>query len=160
MNDPPPPPMLCARCRRPLDGRRRYVGDRLVGVDYAHPAIVLPEDHAPEPIPNAGPLSAVTVCDFCAAPGATWKYPARSFDIAEVERLLPGGGTDTTTRRSDGAWGACDRCHDAIEAGDWDSIMDRAMRHHRASLRPTIEPAVCALWLAFERHRTGPPRRL
>ncbi len=159
MNDPPPPPMLCARCRRPLDGRRRYMGDRLVGVDYTHPAIEFPEDHVPEPIPGEGPVSAVTVCDFCTAPGTTWEYPAVSFDVAEVERPLPGGGTDAITHRSDGAWGACDRCHDAIEASDWNSITYWALRHHRASLRPIIEPAVRALWRAFERHRSGPPRR-
>ncbi len=77
MNDHAPPPMLCARCRRPLDAGSRYEGGRLVGINYMHSAIALPEDHLPEPIPDDGPASAVTVCDFCAAPGATWdSHPA------------------------------------------------------------------------------------
>jgi hypothetical protein len=154
-----PADMLCGRCRRPLDELKRYEGGRLVGIDYLHPAVALPEDHAPEPIPARGPASAVTACDFCATPGATWEYPARSFDTAEVVRLLAQGETDLTIHRSKGAWGACNRCHDAIEAGDWNKLMYRALRRHRASLRPSIEPRVRALWFAFERHRTGPPRR-
>ncbi len=158
MNDHAPPPMLCARCRRPLDAGSRYEGGRLVGINYMHSAIALPEDHLPEPIPDDGPASAVTVCDFCAAPGATWDYPARSFAMAQVERLPPSGDPDTTTHRSQGAWGACQRCHDAIEAGDWNAVTYRALRHYRASLRTSMEPAVRALWRTFQRHRTDPPR--
>ncbi len=156
MTHAPTPPMLCARCRRPLDARARYEDGRLVGVDYLHPTIALPEDHLPQPISSGGPASAVTVCDFCAAPGATWQYPARSFPMA-IQLAGPDGDSGITTHRSQGAWGACQRCHDAIEAGDWNAVTYRALRHYRASLRPHMEPGVRALWRAFQQHRTGPP---
>jgi hypothetical protein len=160
MDDSPPPRMLCARCRRPLDRERRYEGATQVGVDYRHPPIALPEDHLPEPIPDDGPISAVTVCDFCATPGAAWEYPAHPFQTAEVLRLLPEGEIDTITRHSsDGAWGACERCHDDIERGDWNRVVYRALRGERASLRPVLEPTWRTLWRAFETHRCGPARR-
>jgi hypothetical protein len=159
MQDPPSPRMLCARCRRPLDWKPRYEGDTLVGFDYRHPPIALPEDHPPEPIPDQGPVSAVTVCDFCATPGTPWEYPAHPFETAGVLRLLADGEIDTTIHRSAGAWGACEQCHDDIEHGDWNRVAYRALRRQRASLRPALEPAWRALWRAFEEHRCGPPRR-
>ncbi len=52
----------------PLDARSRYEEGRLVGIDYTHPAIALPEDHLPEPTSGDGPASPVAVCDFLRFP--------------------------------------------------------------------------------------------
>jgi hypothetical protein len=163
MDDDAPPRMLCGRCRRPLDWQPYYEGGQRVGFAYSHPAIALPEDHAPEPIPEEGPVSAVTACDFCAAPGPSWEYPARPFTTTDVLQVTPGGELDavfsSVIYRSDDAWGACERCHDDIEAGRWNRVTYRALRRHRASLRAELEPTMRALWAVFEEHRSGPPRR-
>lgn len=39
-----------------------------------------------------------------------------------IELAGPDDDTGTTTHRSQGAWGACQRCHAAIEAGDWTGV--------------------------------------
>jgi hypothetical protein len=80
-------------------------------------------------------------CDFCAAPPAAWRFPARGDRLAtvrlgEVLVVVPGGD-----------WYACAACYLLVEAGGWDSLSERARL-------PADQGE--ALWATFRAMRAGP----
>ncbi len=125
----------------PLDARSRYEEGRLVGIDYTHPAIAaLPEDQLPSRSPATGRrrrLRCATSALRRGPPGSTRRarspWPRSSGSFLAVTPASP-----LTVPKGPGA--ACQRCHDAIEAGDWNSVTYCALCRYRASLRPIMEP--------------------
>ena len=49
------------------------------------------------------------LCDFCSAPDARWRHPARSF----IGYVAPG-----VVGESVGDWAACQECHQLIISGN------------------------------------------
>lgn len=116
------PNMVCNRCGVALN---YYQPDReLPDGRWVHPESQVRYgdqnlgDHNPMPIP-ADQASVVVRyrCDFCFAADPTWRYPCKSFDVK---------GTHNYGSYED--WTACDKCHDVIEAGDRDKLVQRAMK--------------------------------
>lgn len=148
------PATLCRQCRRPLDSVELYLDDKLVGYDYVHTALdVRGDGHEPDPILRADAAgSAVTVCDFCAAPGPRWTYGCLPFNY---EGINAGSADD---------WAACDRCHDLVEAGEWDELAERGQAGMTFHTGITISSRqlsfmrdkVRAMHQQFVAHRTGP----
>jgi len=60
-----------------------------------------------------------SVCDFCSAPDVTWQYPARSFVAYAVNGVVG---------QSVGDWAACRVCHELIEAGDRQGLLERSLQ--------------------------------
>ena len=58
------------------------------------------------------------LCDFCSAPDAGWRHPARSF-IGYVARGVVG--------ESVGDWAACHECHQLIVSGDRARLTERSV---------------------------------
>ena len=58
------------------------------------------------------------LCDFCSAPDAGWRHPARSF-IGYVARGVVG--------ESVGDWAACQECHQLIVSGDRARLTERSV---------------------------------
>lgn len=157
MDMTPPPRMMCASCRRPLNGKRNFIGDLEIGVSYHHGAVLdatIP-DHEPVPIPiDAGP-SSVGCCDFDTAPGPRWTYPCGDFQASAIVGTL-----GSMSQHSSGGWGACDECHADIEADRWDAILHRLNTRRQAEVGRPFEGValvmIKALWEGFVEHRTGP----
>lgn len=102
----------------------------------------------------------VEVCDFCLIEGPTWDYPAGEMEIVGHPLI----------NRSDDEWGACDECHDLIEAGNVNGLVYRMVyihRWHDHGGDPRIQNQPLALArrnartnvLAFLDARTGPAQR-
>lgn len=150
------PATLCRTCRRPLDSVEKYSGETLVGWEYVHTLLDVQRgqaDHAPDPILRddaAG--SAVTVCDFCSAPGPRWTYGCLPFNYNGI----PAG--------SDGDWGACDSCRELIDADRWGDLADRSIEsmlfHSKGAAnrqqKEFMRRQVLAMHQQFATHRTGP----
>jgi len=103
--------------------------------------------HRPHPADDrhADPTGQARICDFCAATPAAWRYPTRGGQLAPVpvgEALvvIPGGD-----------WYACPACHRLVQAGQWDTLSQRA--------RLPQEQGV-ALWASFQTARVGTPTPL
>lgn len=96
-------------------------------------------------------------CDFCGDPHTVaWRYPCRDFAQSVA-------GKDHLRFASISYWGACDVCHDLVEAGHWDRLRRRSLRLFHAAHPGLPSEAVVAveaelptLWLRFQRHRSGP----
>lgn len=100
------------------------------------------------------------VCDFCAAVDPTWTYPCHDFIVDFTIIGLPGD-------RKVGAWGACDTCHDLIEADDWDGLREHCIAtepdHARVAAIPQgrflLDKMFDILWRQFRENRCGEPYR-
>ncbi len=84
----------------------------------------------------------VRTCDFCAAAPAAWRYPTRPGQVApvligDVLVVLPGGD-----------WHACPACYLLVEAGQWDTLSERARLPQQQG---------AALWASFQTSRAGTP---
>ena len=88
-------------------------------------------------------------CDFCTAPDPPWTYPAEDFIIAMPD------GPDVG---SEGGWGACEHCHDLIEADDRRGLLMRsALRfavRYQINFSAVVEP-IERNQQGFFDHRTG-----
>jgi hypothetical protein len=98
-------------------------------------------DHTPS-VSDGPPGAAIGEqehCNFCAAPSAIWRYPARpdpiTVRVQDALVLLHGGD-----------WHACPACYLLVEAGKWDALSERA--------RLPLDQGE-ALWATFRAHRTG-----
>lgn len=92
-------------------------------------------------------------CDFCHARLPEWRYPCESFTVTFRGHPMPG---------STGAWLACQRCHELIQAEDWETLADRAVRGFEMLPPQVVEEvrnAIKRFHQAFNEHRTGPPTR-
>jgi hypothetical protein len=58
------------------------------------------------------------VCDFCSAPNPRWSYKTKDFVALNVPNLLS---------ESIGDWAACDQCHDFIESGDFEGLVNHTI---------------------------------
>lgn len=116
---------VCAVCARVLDwkapGKARGFAAAEVGDDAAEGwfHLVNPDGHIPVPV-EPDEVAVNGQCDLCSASNPRWEVPARDFLMPH----LPGHG-------SRGHWSACDTCALAVEKGDWDRILDRAMDTYR-----------------------------
>jgi hypothetical protein len=158
-----PDELMCATCHRPLDVVTNDAGEM---VDYWHASnIVHGPPHDPIPTLRIEGLASI-VCDFCCAPEAGWRYPARTFDsrdlalvdIALKRPFAQNGGS--MTPRSVGDWCACDACHEDIQRNRWDAIADRNLRGKPRFIRRELRPEIRRLHRQFQANRTGDPRRI
>lgn len=91
-------------------------------------------------------------CDFCSAPGPTWRYPARSFICYCVPNIAGESVAD---------WAACDPCHSLIESGNRRDLAQRSldeliMKHPEARAAATeLYEDLAELHRKFFEHRTG-----
>lgn len=154
VNAPDPGPyMLCGTCRSPLNQKFRLVDGKVVGHDYIHP-LQLHVDHEPTPIPADGPVSPVSVCDFCTGGrSVSWEYPCAVFDVPELTIRNPDGSTEGYG--SSDNWMACVQCHDDIEAGRFGMVLERALKKYPRDQRALVRPRVRKLHAGFREHRTG-----
>jgi hypothetical protein len=87
-------------------------------------------------------------CDFCNGPVAHWRYEAHDVALLVAPQVVV---------YSEGAWEACDRCHDFIEHHAWEALADDvATRYAAAHLeddsstaRHTRRAACLAMWEQF-----------
>lgn len=158
IDEPVGRPMKCAACGVGLDQREDWAGGVHVGTTYFHgidrgcrSMVLVPTDD--------DDLDRVGMCDFCSASGAPWTYPCD--DFTSTVAVHPDGSS--MSHGSVGAWGACDACHDLIEAGDFAGLAERALD----ALGLAVGGAHAARALAgmralhegFRAHRRGPTRR-
>ena len=100
------------------------------------------------------------ICDFCSSPKTTWRYPAHdvpAISLGDSQELVE------VQLNSKGGWAACDICHDLIERGEWDLLLDRSVA--RFPLIDYMPPSVfratiSAIHSAFRFARFGDPQRL
>lgn len=155
--DPQTPLMMCKNCRRPLEPTDHYIGKRYVNSTYRH-AVEVAGVHCEKleaVIRSEFPGSPVVVCDFCAAPGAEWTYPAQSFHQIDA---INDSHTHRLTYSSTGDWACCDQCHDSIERNDWTEMANRAMLHRKGQTkadRRASRTYLMNFWDNFRRYRNG-----
>lgn len=101
------------------------------------------------------------VCDFCLSPNPTWEYPC---GYVELMVPIPGEGIDS----SNDPWAACERCHELIEAGYYDTLVSHcADTQGKLQLAPGFFPLPRRERVKILRHnvrefkraRQGDPRR-
>jgi hypothetical protein len=151
--------LMCQVCHRPLDVITDTEGNLQ---DYWHASgISIGPEHDPVPTPRVEELAQL-ICDFCSIPEGHWRYPTATFSTPD----LPAGyharaqlPTAFIEPRSIGDWMACDDCHDDIEAGHWDHLAKRSVRHQPVAVRPFMLDAVRSLHREFAKNRSGPPVR-
>jgi hypothetical protein len=68
--------------------------------------------------PASGPI-----CDFCSDPRIFASYPAKDFTAGQFKN--PDGKKLVANSR--GGWAACKTCTELIEAGKWESLLDRSI---------------------------------
>lgn len=95
------------------------------------------------------------ICDFCSEPNPRWQYPASDF-------IMHVPGPDDYG--SEGAWAACDACHDLIEAGDGDGLAkrsaDKFARNTPGMPRSFLLSRIRELHEGFWSRRKGPAQPL
>lgn len=160
--DPVGAPMICSACGYGLENYEQWTNGVLQGVTYAHG--YLPPDvdpnHEINPIPRpADNMEVKGVCDFCISPDPIWTYPCKSFSI-EIGMKVEPGGTDTKSYGSVSDWGACQQCHDDIEADRWTAIAERNLDYEpirrQEPIRSYLIVKLEEMYKAFRLHRTGP----
>ena len=93
------------------------------------------------------------LCDFCSAPDAGWRHPARSF-IGYVACGVVG--------ESVGDWAACQECHRLIVSGDRVRLTERsvvtfiAMHPELGAVKTESATEMGILHANFFENRTGP----
>lgn len=116
------------------------------------------------------------LCDFCSTPDPIMRYPCRSFGLTNEHALKAGarismrGGfrwakpddlalEDTPAFRSIGDWAACDACHQLIDQGQIEALVQRVFAiFQRKDPRPnsTLDD-LRFTFLFFDEVRTGRP---
>ena len=92
------------------------------------------------------------LCNFCSAPDAGWRHPARSF----VGYVAPG-----VVGESVGDWAACHECHQLIISGDRAGLTERLVttfiaRHPELGIvRNELTAEMETLHANFFENRTG-----
>jgi len=95
-------------------------------------------------------------CDFCNAPTVVKLYDCKNFEW-ENQPIFRGGCAATVR-----AWTACEKCAALIDAEQWDSLTERALRHFRRkhaiprSSTPAIRKQLHQIHLLFREHRIKP----
>lgn len=97
-----------------------------------------------EPIPGMG------VCDFCTEIPVRWAYPC---GLVVVE-------TPIGTHASSDPWGACDPCHELIEAGDQEGLVQRALANFDGPVPAELAAMFHEVQAAFFAARLGDARPL
>jgi hypothetical protein len=110
--------------------------------DAAHAAITALLQHLEATQRPPSPGGRARTCDFCAATPAAWRYPVWGGQLApvligEVLVVIPGGD-----------WYACPACRHLVEAGQWDTLSERAR---------LPQDRGAALWASFQTSRAGAP---
>jgi hypothetical protein len=92
-------------------------------------------------------------CDFCTSQPVVQFYPCRNFDWQKQ----PIFASESTGKVR--AWAACEKCAALIDAEQWDSLTERALRHFRRkheiprSAIPGIRGQLCEIHLLFRDHK-------
>lgn len=147
-NYTPPRRMICRSCHRPLDALDALDGE-LTYVHAVIPEVVFGRCDKLDPIDvgdDVGDL--IGVCDFCSVGLPRWNYPAADFELPTPPGVPFGS-------MSQGAWGACDECHDLIEIGHWNDLANRSLDKWPPEARAKLRPWVTAMHKEFKAHRTG-----
>jgi len=93
------------------------------------------------------------LCDFCSAPDAGWRHPARSF----IGYVAPG-----VVGESVGDWAACQECHNLIVSGNRAGLTERsvstfiAMHPELGVDQAELAKKMRILHASFVENRTGP----
>lgn len=103
------------------------------------------------------------ICDFCLGDPKEdpirWSYPCGYVRLSNANPVM---------NRTKDSWGACDACHDLIEAGDFDGLFDRTFRNQVTrftefdpeDVTPQSKAAMRAetqrIWREFSAARVGP----
>lgn len=97
-------------------------------------------------------------CDFCSVrTPPTWLYPCEDFVMQKL------GSSDQV---STGAWMACERCGELIEAGNWEGLANRAVDEYvkmkgtpvPRALRRALYHRIAELHQNFRKFRKPQPR--
>jgi hypothetical protein len=162
--EPVAPEMVCEICGYGLEQYEQWAGGKLQSSEYSHgylPPGIPP--HQPVPRPRPGNHADVMgVCDFCTEPDPAWIYPCESYHTM-LGTKFEIDGWKSESYGSVGDWGACDTCHNMIETGNWDAMVERNLK---AQPERQVEPAksflkkaIREMWRGFEANRTGPAYR-
>lgn len=164
--DPIAPGMVCGTCGYGLETYELWENGKLTSSRYEH-GYLPPEidrSHEIKPIlrDTLKESEILGFCDFCLAPNPPWTYPCGSYHVAIGTKNIT-GGTATESYGSVGDWGACDACHDDIEADCWGNVLERNLRSDPERmvepLRTLLSIKIREMWRDFERSRTGPAYR-
>lgn len=162
--EPVAPEMVCDTCGYGLENYEQWVGGKLESSKYMH-GFLPPEVPPHEPVPRPRPANHAEVkgvCDFCLERDPAWIYPCESYGTI-IGTKLESGDLKAEHYGSVGDWGACDTCHDFIEAGDWESMLERNLNSHPERLiepvKSLLKKAIREMWRGFESNRTGPAYR-
>ncbi len=63
------------------------------------------------------------VCDFCNSTDPRWEYPCKDFNSMTTVDVEKNRAKDWTMN---GAWLACDLCHELIEANNYEGLAERS----------------------------------
>ena len=94
------------------------------------------------------------LCDFCSAPDAGWRHPARSF----IGYVAPG-----IVGESVGDWAACAQCHELIVSNDRAGLVERSLsallakQPELTEIRSELAGELARLHVNFFEHRAGHP---
>lgn len=93
------------------------------------------------------------VCDFCMTAPPTWEYPCGWVTLT----------ANAVFGASDDEWAACDACHDLIEAGDLDALVNHLVELAQRAIKDmpgrVVQPEALRINLeGFFEAREGPPR--
>jgi hypothetical protein len=154
------PHAICATCRRPLNSSENLdAGGNIVSVEYSHPYeppgtechnLVI------EIVGEDGTLDQISLCDFCSAPGPTWRFPASSHFMVG-DPVVTDDGTKVEGVVDDD-WMACDDCHTDVEGQDWAAIASRYIARFPGD--GVSRSFFISTYEAFAANRAGPPVRM
>lgn len=103
--------------------------------------------------------TSMDTCDFCTDPRPTWAYPAKPFGLSWST-----DGKETPMIKMTGSWSSCEACAVYVEAGDYDTLAQRASST-LIRLRPDVVeadllPRLRAAYAIFHEQRDGARFRL
>jgi hypothetical protein len=110
--------MACAVCGYVVDMLTREDHGVEVSREWLHYAVPSSDGHVVVPVPVAW-IRTNYRCDFCLEEGARWQLPVKPFTVA-------GAYTNVDD------WAACDGCAAALRVNDWNKVIYRAVKAHRA----------------------------
>jgi hypothetical protein len=94
-------------------------------------------------------------CDFCTMEPVAKFYDCMNF-CWENQPIFTGGAGAVR------AWAACEKCAALIDAEEWESLTERALRHFRSkhaipqSATPAIREQLRQVYSLFREHRIKP----
>lgn len=108
---------------------------------------------------GSGPLlHPVEKCDFCSNRFPSWVHPSKDFALPEIGWVS-----------SDGAWAACEACHELIENEEREKLASRAVRMYFywnplpawqvRQIRRDLERKISMMHEGFWANRNGEPYR-